>query len=671
MEKDVESHSPDDSRTALELRLLGPMTVSRDGVVLALPASRKVRALIAYLAVAPQSVSRSQLCELLWDVPDDPRGELRWSLSKARGVVDQPDVKRIDASGDAVKFDAANCFVDAVAIRTAAQDGVETLSLERLRELAALFGGDFLEGLEIDRNPVFNNWLVAQRRRLRGCHIAVLEHLVRRAPDDEAFHHLETWLDLAPFDKHVHEMLLQALARRGQFREGDEHLAAAIRLFEADGLDCTSLREVWRAARAQTNTSARVLAADVSPATADASGPALSGGTPRRASIAVMPFAGSGIAPGDAADGLAHDIITRLAKLRTLFVIAQGTVFALQEKGIGPEAAGRMLNVDYIVSGSQRRQGDRLTVTVELSETRTARIVWAEVFNQKLDSALLLLDEIGNRIVSSIASEIETIERNRAILRPPNSLDAWDSHHRGLWHMYRFNKADNDRAQQFFETAVRLDPTFSRAYAALSFTHWQNAFQGWANRQQEIDRAYDFAGQSLMVDDRDPAAHWAMGRALWLRGSHDQSLTELDQAIDLSPNFAQAHYTLAFVHAQTGDPLAAISSSDYSRHLSPFDPLLFGMFGARTIALVRLGRFDEAAEWALKAAARPNAHAHILALAAFSLALADRNDEARAFIVSIRKALPNYGLNDFFTAFHFPPDSAIVFREGAKRIGMS
>src|ERR1700748_2589411 len=68
----------------------------------------------------------------------------------------------------------------------------------------------------------------------------------------------------------------------------------------------------------------------------------------------------------------------------------------------------------------------------------------------------------GDRIVASIAGEIETLERNRAILKPPNSLDAWEAHHRGLWHMYRFNQTDNERAQHFFETAVRLDPTFAR-----------------------------------------------------------------------------------------------------------------------------------------------------------------------------------------------------------------
>jgi len=447
------------------------------------------------------------------------------------------------------------------------------------------------------------------------------------------------------------------------------------RLFEAEGLDCASLREAWRSARAQGDGSGRARIA-VSPLTA-ASGerPAdIVMAAPRRASIAVMPFidlSAAASTPGGAADALAHDVITRLAKLRSLFVIAQGTVFALHERRFGPEDAGRMLNVDYVASGSVRHQGERITVTVELAETRTARIVWAEIFNHKLDDAFLVLDEIGNRIVASIASEIETVERNRAILQPPSSLDAWEAHHRGLWHMYRFSRLDNVRARHFFEMALRLDPTFSRAYAGLSFTHFQNAFQGWTQRAPEIDRAFEAAGQSLMADDRDPAAHWAMGRALWLRGRHDQSVVELEQAIDLSPNFALGHYTLAFVRSQAGDPDAAIASSDHSRHLSPFDPLLFGMLGARAMALVRLGRFDEAADWGMKAAARPNAHAHILAIAALSLALAGRLDEARAQFASIRRTLPRYRVDDFLTAMRFAPEGERLFREGAKRIGMT
>jgi tetratricopeptide (TPR) repeat protein len=237
--------------------------------------------------------------------------------------------------------------------------------------------------------------------------------------------------------------------------------------------------------------------------------------------------------------------------------------------------------------------------------------------------------------------------------------------------MYRFNRQDNELARQFFAASIRLDPTFARPYAGLSFTHFQNAFQRWGDREAETDYAFEAAGQSLMVDDRDPAAHWAMGRALWLRGRHDQSVGELERAVDLSPNFALAHYTLAFVQSQSGDAEAAISAADRSRELSPFDPLLFGMLGARAIALVRLGHFEEAADWGIKAAARPNAHAHILAIAAFSLALADRLDEARSYVAAIRRSLPGYCLADFLAAMQFAPEGEALFRSAARRLAIA
>jgi TolB-like protein/DNA-binding SARP family transcriptional activator/Flp pilus assembly protein TadD len=630
-----------------------------------------VRALFAYLALAPRPVPRGQLCELLWDVPNDPRGELRWCLSKIRALVDEPGLRRVVAAGDAVGLDLSGCAVDAAEVARATQDGLSTLAPERLRTLAGLYAGDFLEGLEIDRSPAFNGWMTVQRRRFRGCRVALLETIAGLVPDGEALRYLETWLELAPFDLRAHEFLLGALARRGQIREGEEHVVATSRLFESEGLDCAAIRGAWSAARAG-HAGVPAQPANATPAPPPRSDPgAIAAASRRRASIAVMPFVDRSGGPenrGGAADALAHDMITRLAKLRSLFVIAQGTVFALHDRHVGPEQAGRMLNVDYFVSGSVQRLGNRLSVTVELAETRTSRIVWAEIFNQKAGDALLVLDEIGDSIVASIASEIETIERNRAILRPPSSLDAWEAHHCGLWHMYRFNRADNERAMHFFERAVSLDPTFSRAYAGLSFTHFQNAFQGWAPRAGAVDRAFEAAGQSLMADDRDPAAHWAMGRALWLRGRYGQSIVELECAVDLSPNFALGHYTLAFVQSQAGDPAAAISSSDHSRHLSPFDPLLFGMLGARAMALVRLGRFEEAAEWGVKAASRPNAHAHIKAIAAYSLSLAGRLDEARSHLAAIRRTLPDYGVRDFLAAMQFSVDGEDLFRRADERL---
>lgn len=644
--------------------MLGPLAICRGDVALELPASRKARALFAYLALAPHPIARSQLCELLWDIPNDPRGELRWCLSKIRRLIDEPDRQRIRSQFDTVKLDLDDCFIDALAVTQALQ-GSEPLASTRLRELAAMFEGEFLAGLEIDGSPAFDAWLVAQRRRFRGTHAAVLERLVKTASDGDVFPYIEKWLELTPFDPCVHELLLRELVRRDRIGDAEEHLAAASRHFEAENLDSAPLRDALRTAKAQRN---GAVTEPVQTETAAEPEHRLS-----RASVAVLPFVDSSTSPvrGGAADALAHDIITRLAKLRSLFIIAQGSVFALQERGVTSGDAGRMLKVDYVVSGSVCSESDRIQVMVELIETKTARIVWAEVFDNKRDGTFDVMDVICNTIVASIASEIEASERNRAILRPPNSLDAWEAHHRGLWHMYRFNKLDNERAQKFFEMSIRLDPTFARAHAGLSFTHFQNAFQGWGERQLESDRAFEAAGQSLLADDRDPAAHWAMGRALWLRGRHEESVVELEQAVEISPNFALGHYTLAFVRSQAGDPNVAIDAADLSRRLSPFDPLLFGMLGARAMALVRMGRFDEGANWGVQAAARPNAHVHILAIAALSLALAGRLDEARGYVDAIHRTLPRYGVDDFLTAMHFEPAAENLFRSAASRIGLA
>src|SRR4249919_786835 len=90
---------------ALEIHALGPLRLSRRGRPVALPPSRKVRALLAYLALAPKPVARGPLCELLWDVPNDPRGELRWCLSKIRGLLDDRSRRRVHTRGDTVRLD--------------------------------------------------------------------------------------------------------------------------------------------------------------------------------------------------------------------------------------------------------------------------------------------------------------------------------------------------------------------------------------------------------------------------------------------------------------------------------------------------------------------------------------------------------------------------------------
>jgi DNA-binding SARP family transcriptional activator/Flp pilus assembly protein TadD len=662
----------------IRIRLLGSLAVFRGDAPVALPASRKLRALLAHLALAPRPVGRSELCALLWDGPDDPRAELRWCLTRLRAALDDGTRRRVVTREDTVALALDDCDVDArdVAAALQAPGGLPALDPSARRALLARCGGVFLDGLELEGCPAFDAWVGAQRRAFREAHTGLLELLATAedaaGTESEIGAYLEQWLALAPFDPRVHRLLLDRLARQGRIAEGDAHLATTARRFADEGLDATGIRAAWREARAaaeRPNFAVPKAAADATVA-APSSSPAAADPA-RRASIAVMPFADRSARAdprGGVADALAHDVITRLAKLRSLFVIAEGTVFALHDRHVAPAEAGRMLSVDYLASGTVRRDGPRLHVQVELVDTRTSRIVWSEAYDERADDAFRVLDAIGDRIVASVASEVESIERNRAILKAPESLDAWESHHRGLWHMYRFNRADNALALEYFERAVRLDPTFSRAHAGISFAHFQNAFQGWVDRRDAVERAHAAAAQSLMADDRDPAAHWAMGRALWLRGREAESIGELDHAVALSPNFAQGHYTLAFVHSQGGDPEAAITASDHSRSLSPFDPLLFGMLGARAMALVRLGRYDEAAEWGMRAAMRPNAHEQILAIAGYSLALAGRPGEGREHLAAIRAKRPDYGVEHFLTAMRFPRDAEKLWRDAARRI---
>jgi tetratricopeptide (TPR) repeat protein len=160
-----------------------------------------------------------------------------------------------------------------------------------------------------------------------------------------------------------------------------------------------------------------------------------------------------------------------------------------------------------------------------------------------------------------------------------------------------------------------------------------------------------------------------MGRAHWLRGAQSESITELRRSIELSPNFALGHYTLGFVECQSGDPKAAIEAVSYSRQLSPFDPLQFGMLGSRALSHIRLGQLEEATEWAIRATQRPNAHAHIVAIGAISLALVDRREEAMKLVARIRERLPAYNIEDFLRSFRFKPDMEKMFRQGVRPIG--
>ncbi|MCE8015475.1 hypothetical protein HOP62_05215 [Halomonas sp. MCCC 1A17488] len=237
---------------ALTLNLLGDLEVLRDGQVLALPPSRKTRALLAYLALHTRSLSREHLCDLLWELPDDPRGSLRWSLSKLRRLVDSPGRTRLRADRLGVGLDTADIDIDAVGLHALCSAGLAQADIAALERAAARYRGPFLEGLELDRFPDFHGWCLAEREAAMRAQTALLTTLVERLADtpERALPHAHAWVRLTPFDETARARLVHLLLALHRPREAEHQLQLGVRLIREAGLPLNGqLLRAWRETR--------------------------------------------------------------------------------------------------------------------------------------------------------------------------------------------------------------------------------------------------------------------------------------------------------------------------------------------------------------------------------------------------------------------------------------
>jgi pimeloyl-ACP methyl ester carboxylesterase/DNA-binding SARP family transcriptional activator len=220
------------NKELLHVRVLGHLFVGcRHHTRVKLPASKKTRALLAYLAVTARAHSRDRLCAMFWGVPDDPRAALRWSLSHLRPLIDDHDCRRIIADRESVGLDLNCVTVDILSLRSAARGGVELMSTEALREAALALEGEFLEGLDLPDCQEFAIWCGAQREETRRLRVRVLAALVTRLGDvpDEALPYARTLSLLEPDNESTHATLVRLLCAAGRRSEADGHLQRARR----------------------------------------------------------------------------------------------------------------------------------------------------------------------------------------------------------------------------------------------------------------------------------------------------------------------------------------------------------------------------------------------------------------------------------------------------------
>ncbi|MGY5807831.1 alpha/beta fold hydrolase [Rhizobium sp. LEGMi198b] len=167
----------------LTIKLLGELEVKQQGILLSLPQSKKTRALLAYLAVIGRPQRRDHLCKMFWEVPDDPRASLRWSLHKLRPIVNTDGHVRLHADHNSVLLSPQMIDVDFKRMSSLRPADVDALDTETLELLATTFRGEFLEDLCLPHCPNFEAWRLCHRDMALRLHMAILRVLLRRLQD--------------------------------------------------------------------------------------------------------------------------------------------------------------------------------------------------------------------------------------------------------------------------------------------------------------------------------------------------------------------------------------------------------------------------------------------------------------------------------------------------------
>jgi adenylate cyclase len=398
---------------------------------------------------------------------------------------------------------------------------------------------------------------------------------------------------------------------------------------------------------------------------------------PEKPSIAVLPFDNMSGDPEQEyfADGISEDLITALSKIRWFFVIARNSTFTYKGQAVEVTQVARELGVRYVIEGSVRKAGNRVRITAQLIDATTARHVWAERYDRDLADIFELQDEMTQTIAGAVEPELSAAERERAARKPPESLDAWETYQRGLWHLWRFSKDDSAEAQRMLRRAQELDPGFATAFAFESYSHYLDAMLGFAEAPAEsLAAALTAAKNALAVDDKDPVAYFALGRVYSMHGKHDASVAELETAISLNPSFAMAYHGLGSALMLSGRLEEAAEALDNAMRLSPRDPVSWGTLCYRSMTCTLLQQYEAAAEWARRAAHEPRAAKGgywPYAVLASALGNLGQSVEARAAVEAALERKPDLSLT--YLAKTLPtkqPDGLAPYLMGLRKAGL-
>src|SRR5215470_9458846 len=389
--------------------------------------------------------------------------------------------------------------------------------------------------------------------------------------------------------------------------------------------------------------------------------------TAYRPSIAVLPFREVGIDDKHRyfGDGVVEDIIGALASLPDLFVVSRNSTARFRGDHIDFKSVREELVVRYVLSGSVRRQGERIRIVAELADTETLEVLWTDRIDGRNDELFELQDRLSERTVHSIAPHVQKAEIRRALRKRPENLDAYDFMLRGLDLLYRLKRSEFERARGMFEQSMALDPGYATPYALNALWYSIRRMQGWSDdRRADFETALSLAEAALERDPFDARALALCGhvRAVLLH-DYEGAFGLFDRAIAASPNSAVAWVRSSPAYSYVGDAAEARRRAEVGIRLSPFDPQLFFAHTAVGFSCYTAGDYEEAIVWGRRAMSENPSYTANLRFLVASLAASGRLEKAREMGRALLALEPGFRVRPFCDAY--------AYRDPARRSALA
>ena len=315
-----------------------------------------------------------------------------------------------------------------------------------------------------------------------------------------------------------------------------------------------------------------------------------------RPSLAVLPFENlSGDASQDFfTDGITEDVITALGRFSNLLVIARSASFQFKGQKLAPAEIGRQLNARYLLEGSVRRAGDRVRVNAALNEVATGRNVWSQVYNAEIKDIFGIQEDIARQVVGAAAVKLTHFERERALSKPTDNLAAYEYVLRGREVFSHATRESNHEAQEMFQRAIDLDPSYAAAYAALGLSRIEAVTSGWTEFiADNINQAETLAQKALALDPTSTTAYRLLAVVDLDRGRLDLALGQTDRALEINPSDAESYATRGSILVWAGRAAEALPWLEGALRFDRADARASLFLG---VAYYLLDRYGEAVE---------------------------------------------------------------------------